>query len=115
MKQSILTNNKWGIKQVPTQIPMDEILSVVAILIRYLLKSSKVIDSLNNVAKMTPFPIKVPPTINMANKKEGPNWFLGIKVIGPFFKKRVTPNEAEKTLVTNVARKKLSLNSMPSK
>ena len=111
MKQSILTNTIWGTKQVPTQIPMDEILSIVISLLR----ASKPAEFLNNVAKMTPFPIKVTPTTNMANKKEGPNLSLGINVIGPFFRNRVTPNEAEKTLVTNVARKKLSLNCMPSK
>ena len=90
---------------------MDEILSVVTTLLIDLLRSSKEDDSLNNIAKMTPLPIKDAPTINMANRNEGPNLFLGNKVIGPFLRNLVTPKEAERTLVTNVARKNKSLAS----
>ena len=64
---------------------------------------------------MTPLPIKDAPTINMANRNEGPNLFLGNKVIGPFLRNRVTPNEADRTLVANVARKNQSIGFIPSK
>ena len=111
INQSILTNAKWGIKQTPIQTPMDEILSFVTTPT----PKSKADESLNNVAKMTPLPIKDAPTINMANRNEGPNLFLGIKVIGPFLRNRVTPNEADRTLVANVARKNQSLGFMPLK
>ena len=94
---------------------MDEILSVVVTSSLTLLIESKVEESLNNVAKMTPLPIKDAPTINMANRNEGPNLFLGIKVIGPFLRNRVTPNEADRTLVANVARKNQSIGFIPSK
>ena len=58
---------------------------------------------------MTPLPIKDAPTINVANRNEGPNLFLGIKVIGPFLRNLVTPKVADRTLVANVARKNQSV------
>ena len=93
---------------------MDEILSEETTPVSAF-KKSKVDESLNNIAKMTPLPIKDAPTINMANTNEGPNLFLGNKVIGPFLRNRVTPNEADRTLVANVARKNQSIGFIPSK
>ena len=72
-------------------------------------------ESRNNIAKINPLTIKDAPTINMASKNEGLKLFCGNNGIGPFLRNHVTPKVADKILVTNVARKNISFNFMPSK
>ena len=64
---------------------------------------------------MTPLLIKVPATINIAKKNDGPNLLLGTNVKGPFFKNLVTPKEPDKTLNIKETRKNVCLSSIPSK
>ena len=52
---------------------------------------------------MHPLPTIIKLMQNIATKKDIPNWDLGTRVIGPFLRKRVTPNIEEQRLKVNVA------------
>ena len=87
-----LTKIRCGSTQLPTSIPREE----------PTLWSSWVVNS-NNNPKIHPLPIIIKLMQNIATKKDIPYWDLGTRVIGPFLRKRVTPNTEEQTLNVNDA------------
>ena len=52
---------------------------------------------------MHPLPTIIKLMQNIATRKDIPNWDLDTRVIGPFLRKRVTPNIEEQTLNVNDA------------
>ena len=64
------------------------------------------LTSINKNARSTPFVTRTPATIISARKKLPPYELRGTRVIGPDFKNRHLPNEAEQPLRMNVPRNK---------
>ena len=80
----------------PTQGPMFE--------------NAEPLPSATKNARRTPFPTRVPPTVNKANRNDGPYLALGTNVMGPFLRNLAIPKEPDNTLKMNVPRKKESPN-----